>query len=186
MILNILLVLSCALSFPLSSFTIYAEVEKTNMIYAPFDYVDRELRDLSVYQKYFPNMIEVKRIDNTKTSWTYEVDMPLAKAVRTTYILEERRPEKGVVIFETVDAKNDYMYCMATIIYHDLEKTELKIKMILKTVREKGGDIHFLAPLLGQNFISARMKERLEEDLQTFLEKAANDLYTGYNNTKRK
>jgi len=185
MMLFILMLINIFPVLPLNMFTIYAEVEKSNMIQLPFDYIDRELRDLSIYQKYFPSMIEVKRLDDTKTSWTYEVDMPLAKAVRTTYVLEERRPSKGVVIFETLNSSADYMFCMATIISHEPSKTELKIKMILKTTRESGSDIHFLAPIMGQKFISAQMKERLEEDLQTFLDKATNDLYTGFNNSKQ-
>jgi hypothetical protein len=167
-----------------NNFTIYAEVEKSQIINLPYDYLDLKLRDLSIYQKYYPGMIDVKRIDNKRTSWTYEIDMPLSKNYKTTYILEERSPQKGVLIYETLNNSNDYMFCQASLTQIDINKTELKIKMIIKTVREKGSDIHFLAPLLGQNFISKKMQDKLEEDMNIFFEKVINEFYTEYNNSK--
>lgn len=167
-----------------NNFTIYAEVEKSKVFNLPYNYLDLKLKDLSIYQKYYPGMIDVRRIDNKKTSWTYEIDMPLSKNFRTTYILEERNPQKGIIIYETINNSNDYMLCQASLIQIDEKQTELKIKMIIKTVREKGSDIHFLAPLLGQKFISNKMQDKLEEDLNIFFEKVTNEFYSEYNNSK--
>jgi hypothetical protein len=43
--------------------------------------------------------------------------------------------------------------------------------------REKASDIHFLAGILGEKFLSEKMKERLESDMEDFISSAVKDMY---------
>ena len=57
-------------------------------------------------------------------------------------------------------------------------KVTLKFK--IRMTREDPSDIHFLAGILGEDFISARMKDKLDGDMDTFIEDATEDMHNKY------
>jgi uncharacterized protein YcfJ len=47
--------------------------------------------------------------------------------------------------------------------------------------RENASDVHFMAGLLGEGFISSQMQNKLDGDLETFIDRATKDMYKKYN-----
>lgn len=163
-----------------SSFTIQASLEQTKFIALPYSTVSRYYSDLAVYKRHFPGIINTRRVSATESLWTYEMDPPLAPKKRTTFKLTQYQTAPETVIFKTADGENDFMLCRATVIALTDTTTRVTIGMELKMTRESGSDFHFLAPLVGQNFISEQMRKQVEEDLDTFFQRTADELYVSH------
>ncbi len=72
---------------------------------------------------------------------------------------------------------NDYLYCRGILTAVNENKTKISFVFKISMTREKASDIHFLAGVLGEKFLSEQMKDKLESDLETFISKASKDMY---------
>ena len=160
-----------------ASFTVSAEVEKSSVVDLPRDFVRNYIKDLSIFPKYFPDIVSVKPLNDTESEWIYAVDAPLAPIYYVTFILVEKQSTPGIMFLEAKDTLPDYLYCKAVFDSLGESSTNVSINFKIKMTRENASDVHFLASLLGENFISARMKDKLDSDLETFIERATKDMY---------
>jgi uncharacterized membrane protein len=159
------------------TFTISAEVEKSSIVDLPRDFVRRYINDLSVYPKYFPDIMSVKKNNDMESVWVYRIDAPLAPAFYLTFTLELAKSTSSEMVLESKNPETDYLYCKA--VFDSLGELSTNVTLIFKIrlTREKASDIHFLAGILGENFISARMKDKLDGDMETFIENATEDMH---------
>jgi hypothetical protein len=81
------------------------------------------------------------------------------------------------MFLESKDTLPDYLYCKADFDSLGENSTRVSINFKIKMTRENASDVHFLAGLLGEGFISSRMEEKLNSDLETFIERATKDMY---------
>lgn len=160
-----------------ASFTVSAEVEKSSVVDLPRDFVRNYIKDLSIFPKYFPDIVSVKTLNDTESEWIYAVDAPLAPVYYVNFILVEKQSTPGIMFLESKDTLPDYLYCKADFDSLGESSTNVSINFKIKMTRENASDVHFLASLLGENFISARMKGKLDSDLETFIERATKDMY---------
>jgi hypothetical protein len=165
------------LAFILNAFTIKASIEQTRVIALPVGNVRSYYADLSVYKRHFPGIIDTRRVSATESLWTYEMDPPLAPKRRTTFRLTQYDTSPQTVTFKTAEGLEDFMLCRATVVAINDTATRVTIGMELRMTRESGGDFHWLAPVVGQNFISEQMRKQVGEDLDTFFERTTNELY---------
>ena len=160
-----------------ASFTVSAEVEKSSVVDLPRDFVRNYIKDLSIFPKYFPDIVSVKPFNDTESEWVYAVDAPLAPVYYVNFILVEKQSTQDVMFLESKDTLPNYLYCKADFDSLGENSTRVSINFKIKMTRENASDVHFLAGLLGEGFISSRMEEKLNSDLETFIERATKDMY---------
>lgn len=159
------------LLYSLLSFTIQASTEQSVLIPLPAAAVSAFYADLGVYSRYFPGIIDTRRLSATESLWIYEMDPPLAPAKRMTLRLVQHNDSEHSVVFRTADDAGDFMLCRATVQPLSDRETKLTVALQLRLTRESGSDFHFLAPVLGQDFISGEMQKQVTADLEQFLRK---------------
>ncbi len=166
------------------SFTVSAEVEKSRIVDLPRDFIRNYIDELSIFPKFFPDIVSVNILNDRESKWIYAVDAPLAPTYNLNFILVKRESTQGIMFLESKDSEPDYLYCKAIFDSLGLSSTNVSIKFKIKMTRENASDVHFLAGLLGEDFISARMRDKLDGDLETFIDRATNDMFKKYRNSR--
>jgi uncharacterized membrane protein len=164
----------------LLTFTISAEVEKSSVIDLPRDFVRTYINDLSIYPRFFPDIVSVKKLNDKESEWHYDVKAPLSPTISLTFLLESKLSTPSLMVLESVNPEPDYLYCKAKFDSLSEASTKVTLQFKIRMTREHASDIHFLAGILGEDFISARMKDKLDGDMDTFIEKATEDMYNIY------
>lgn len=158
------------------SFTMSAEVERNTSISLDKDFIANYIKDLQIYPKFFPNIVSVNKLNETESEWLYLVEAPLATPYNLTFILEDKS-SGDTLLLESKDRSKDYLYCQGILSQVSEKKTKIAFVFKISMTREKASDIHFLAGVLGEKFLSDQMKSKLEGDLETFISKATKDMY---------
>lgn len=158
-----------------SIFTISAEVEKTIIIGAGKDIVTAYIKNADNYPKDFPDVISIKHT-GSGIELVYEVESPLTSPFEITFLLTERTNNADDVILESVKPEPDYFFSRST--FKDLgsSRTSLNVDLKVMIKREKASDINFIAGILGEDFISSRMRDKLKSDLEKYLSNVADEL----------
>jgi uncharacterized membrane protein len=159
------------------NFTVSAEVEKSSVVNLPKDKVREYISDLSIYPKFFPDIVSVKPLNNYESEWTYRIDAPLASPYYLTFVLVEKSISPDIMILESKDSVTDLLLCKASFAAAGDNRTTVIINFKISMTRENASDIHFLAGILGEGFISDRMHDKLEDDLETFIQRSTKDMY---------
>ncbi len=179
-VLFLAILLSISISFlkaDTGNFTISAEVEKSAVVNLPKEFVRNYIKDLDIYPRFFPDIVSVKTMNDSESEWVYAVDSPLASTFYLTFVLVEKQSTSDIMLLESKNPEPDYLFCKAEFDSLGESSTNVTLNFKIKMTREKASDIHFMAGLLGENFISAQMKEKLDDDMETFIEKATKDMY---------
>jgi uncharacterized membrane protein len=165
------------------AFTVSAEVEKSSVVDLPRDFVRTYINNFDIYPRFFPDMVSVKKLNDKESEWHYNVEAPLSPTISLTFLLESKQSTPSLMVLESVNPEAEYLYCKA--VFDSLNASSTKVTLLFKIrmTREHASDIHFLAGILGEDFISARMKDKLDGDMDTFIEKATEDMYSKFNST---
>jgi len=163
------------------AFTVSAEVQKSSVVNLPRDFVRTYINDLSVYPRFFPDIISVKKLNDSESEWHYNVEAPLSPTISLTFLLKSKLSTPSIMVLESVSPEPDYLYCKAVFDSLNAASTKVTMKFKIRMTRENPSDIHFLAGILGEDFISVRMKDKLDGDMDTFIEDATEDMYNKYN-----
>jgi hypothetical protein len=87
------------------------------------------------------------------------------------YVVRKSVVNDTLTIYESADqSSQDYLLCRISVLPTGPARTSIGIDMRLRSRRTSGGDFHWLAPLLGESFLSARMKDKLDGMLAEFVE----------------
>ena len=165
------------------AFTVSAEVQKSSVVNLPRDFVRTYINDLSVYPRFFPDIVSVKKLNDSESEWHYNVKAPLSPTISLTFLLKSKLSTSSIMVLESVSLEPDYLYCKAVFDSLNASSTKVTLKFKIRMTRENPSDIHFLAGILGEDFISTRMKDKLDGDMDTFIEDATKDMYNKYNAT---
>ena len=160
-----------------ASFTISAQVERTANINLDKEFISAYIKNIEIYPKFFPNVVSVTKISDIESEWLYKVEAPLASPYNLTFVLENKSSNTDTLLFESKEGARDYLYCNAVLSQVSEKKTRIDFIFKISMTREKASDVHFLAGIFGEKFLSDRMKEKLEGDLETFISKATKDMY---------
>jgi len=171
------LINSANITAGVASFTISAQVERNASINLDKEFIAAYIKDIEIYPKFFPNIVSVKKLNDTESEWLYRVEAPLASPYNLTFVLEYKSFSGDTLLFESKEGSRDYLYCNAILSQVSEKKTKIAFIFKISMTREKASDVHFLAGILGEKFLSDRMKEKLEGDLETFISKATKDMY---------
>jgi len=176
LILSILFIVFSFINLSRAEFTVSAEVTDGAVFKVNISRVTEYFKDISVFQRNFPGIISVKKLGDKESEWVYEIDAPLASPVRMPFILVETISTNDFLVFESKTKTPDYFRCSSRMVSLGDEETRIDITIKIKMVRESGSDVHFMAPILGEKFISREMKKDLAEALSTFLSKCKKEI----------
>jgi uncharacterized membrane protein len=159
------------------SFTISAEVTRSSTVNLPLEFVSAYIKNLDIYPKFFPHIISVNKSGDAQSEWVYRVEAPLSSPYNVKFILQDKSPSIDSLLFESIDSVKDYLYCSAVLNKLSDSKTKVNFLFKISMTRDKASDIHFLAGILGEKFLSEKMKDRLESDMDDFISSAVKDMY---------
>lgn len=175
---TLILVFVCSIAYSeTASFTLKAEVERNTSINLDKEFIYTYIKDIDIYPKFFPNIVSVTKLTDTESEWLYRVEAPLAAPYNLTFTLEDKSPSSDTLLLESKDKLKDYLYCHAVLSQIAEKKTKITFVFKISMTREKASDVHVLAGILGEKFLSEQMKSKLEGDLETFISKASKDMY---------
>lgn len=166
-----------ALRSETAGFTLSAEVERTTSINLDKDFISAYIKNLEIYPRFFPNVISVLQLNERESEWLYRIEAPLASPYNLSFVLEDKSAASDTLLFESKDKAWDYLFCRGILTQVSEKKTRIVFLFKISMTREKASDIHFLAGVLGEKFLSEQMKAKLEGDLETFISKATKDMY---------
>lgn len=176
LIVSILFIVFTFINISRAEFTVSADVTSGTVFKVNISRVTEYFKDISVFQRNFPGIISVKKLGDKESEWVYEIDAPLASPVRMPFILVETVSSDDFMVFESKTKTPDYFKCSARMVSLGEEETRISISIKIKMVRESGSDVHFMAPILGEKFISKEMKKDLTKALSTFLSKCKKEI----------
>jgi hypothetical protein len=137
-------------------------------------YVD----DVGLFKRNMPGVVAVTPVGPDTYLYQTEKDLPLAGTMKTDFVIRKRTVGDSLTVYESVDSADvNYMYCQVLIRAANADTTTIAISLRLKLSRESGGDVHWLAPLLGEGFISREMSKDIEGMLETFVQNSNQELY---------
>lgn len=176
LIISILFMVFTFVNISRAEFTVSADVTNGTVFKVNISRATEYFKDIKVFQRNFPGIISVKKLGDKESEWVYEIDAPLASPVRMPFILVETISSDDYMAFESKTKTPDYFKCSARMVSLGEEETRISITIKIKMVRESGGDVHFMAPILGEKFISKEMKKDLTKALSTFLSKCKKEI----------
>jgi hypothetical protein len=176
LIVSILFIVFSFIKISRAEFTVSADVTDGTVFKVNISRVTEYFKDISVFERNFPGIVSVKKLGDKESEWVYEIDAPLTSPVRMPFILVETISTDEYKVFESKTKTPDYFRCSARMVSLGEEETRIVISIKIKMVRESGSEVHFMAPILGEKFISREMKKDLAKALSTFLSKCKKEI----------
>ena len=133
--------------------------------------------DIGLFRRNMPGVVGVDSVAPDIYRYRTEKSVPLAGTLRTDFVIARRTEGDSVTTYESVDRRDpNYMFCSVTIVPESDSTTHVTIHLRLRLVRESAFAIHWMAPILGERFIEARMREDMEEMLTEFIDSSNDEL----------
>jgi hypothetical protein len=138
-------------------------------------YVD----DIGLFARNMPGVVAVKPLGDGKYLYQTEKSIPLSKPLKTDFLIMKESVGDSLTIYRSVNTDDQsYMMCQVAIRPQDEDNTIIEIRLRVRLSRENASEVHWLAPILGELFISEQMTRDMEDMLQEFIEKSNEELYT--------
>jgi hypothetical protein len=164
--------------FPPTMFVVDASAERTYSVNISREDLRRELDDIGLFARNMPGVVGVTRLEHDRYLYLTEKQLPLAGTMRTEFLIEKTVDGDSVTCYRSTRSDDpNYMSCRVVIRPVDVTSTSIRIALRIRLARENAAEVHWMAPLLGEQFISDRMTGDLEEMLSAFIEKSSEDLY---------
>ena len=137
-------------------------------------YVD----DIGLFERNMPGVVSVTPLGEERYVYLTEKDLPLAGTMRTEFRIEKITEGDSTTVYRSVDSTaENYMYTRVVITPTSPSASRMRILVQLRLSRENASEVHWMAPLMGEEFISYQMTKDLQSMLETFVEQSTKDLY---------
>jgi len=158
-------------------FTVDAGAGIKYQIDIPYERVQSHADDIGLLARNMPGVVGIQRLSENRFLYQTQRSVPLGKDLKLDFTIE-RRMENGVTIYETADAKDpNYMRCAVRVVPLPRNRTGFDIRLRLRLSRESGSEVHWMAPIVGESFLSERMSEDLDDMLKEFRRRSSAELY---------
>jgi hypothetical protein len=137
-------------------------------------YVD----DIGLFERNMPGVVGVTDLGGNRYLYLTEKELPLAGTMQTEFRIEKITDGDSTTIYRSVDSTaENYMYTRVIITPSGPSSSRMQIVVYLRLSREDASEVHWMAPLMGEEFISYQMTKDLRSMLETFVERSTADLY---------
>ena len=135
--------------------------------------------DIGLFARHMPGVVSVKPLGENTFLYQTEKQIPLAGKMRTDFLIGKSVIGDSLTLYRSLSIDDpNYMSCAVTIKPETENTTSIHIKLRLRLSRDAGSEVHWLAPVLGESFIEARMREDMESMLETFVASSNRELYS--------
>jgi hypothetical protein len=144
-----------------------AAAEMEFIVDRPEAIVRERMQDIQTLRRNMPGVVAILATGEGQWQYKTERTMPLSDTVKTTFVVS--RLGTPAVTFQTPDPDAmNWMSFRAGFRPANDNSTIIRVRLRVRLVREDGRAIHIFAPLVGESFISDRMRDDLEEMLAAF------------------
>ena len=170
------MVLFVALSFQ-GAFIVDAAAEVSFTVRAHPDSVRTRLADIGLLARNMPGVVEIRPVGGDGYLYRTEREIPFSGTSRNDFHIARTSTHDGAVLYRTPDSQaQNWMSYRLNPSSGRGGTTRVDIRLRVRLVRDSGTEIHLLAPVLGETFISEQMEKDLRSMLEEFSWRAVREL----------
>lgn len=137
-------------------------------------YVD----DLGLFRRNMSGVVGVDSLGHDTFLYRTSREVPLKGTMDADFVIQRTVANDTLTVYRTPDASDpNWMECRVELTPVNARETSISIALRLRMERDHGYEVHWLAPVVGADFISDRMKEELAGMLKEFAERSSKELY---------
>lgn len=139
------------------------------------------LANPKTFEQYMPNVKAVRPIGESSDAkplyeWEYEIPMPLAAPIQLNILTEYHQENDTFYHHALRNGQRNLMECSLTFEYVAPEQTLVTMNLSIELHRNSGTELHPLGMLMGETFMSAQMKNKMQTIATEFLQNTVNAL----------
>ena len=162
-----------------NAFVVNASTTASYVVELPRESLRQYVDDIGLFARNMPGVVAVTPVGEGRFLYQTEKEIPLSGKMTTDFLIQKSVVGDSVTVYHSVKADDpNFMRCSVTIRPEAENSTSIHISLTLRLQRDGGSEIHWLAPILGESFIEARMKEDMEEMMESFIESSNKELYS--------
>lgn len=137
------------------------------------EYVD----DIGLFVRNMPGVVGIRDLGNGEYLYRTRKDVPLGSPLETDFRIRRIVESDTITHYRSTDpGAENYMSCTVTVMPAGPERTSIAIALRVRLAREHPSDVHWLAPVLGSEFIEAQMLKDLEDMLREFERRSTEEM----------
>jgi hypothetical protein len=137
-------------------------------------YVD----DLGLFQRNMAGVVGVDSLGEDTFLYRTSREVPLKGKMDADFVIQKTVANDTLTVYRTPDPRDpNWMECRVELTPVGETQTSINIALRLRMEREHGYEVHWLAPIVGADFLSDRMKEELAGMLREFADRSSKELY---------
>lgn len=139
------------------------------------------LANPKTFEQYMPNVKAVRPVGESADGkplyeWEYEIPMPLANPIKLNILTEYHQEGDTFYHYALRNGQRNLMECSLAFEYVAPEQTLVTMNLAIELRRNSGTELHPLGMLMGEAFMSAQMKNKMQTIATEFLQNAVNAL----------
>ncbi len=139
------------------------------------------LANPKTFELYMPNVKAVRPVGESPDAkplyeWEYEIPMPLAAPIRLNILTEYHQENDTFYHHALHNGQRNLMECSLGFEYVAPEQTLVTMNLTIELYRNSGTELHPLGMLMGEAFMSAQMKNKMQTIATEFLQNTVNAL----------
>jgi len=144
-------------------------IQKSSAELQAFDSPDFISRNL-------PGITSIKPLEQNNFLWDLKIDVPMSRDMEGSFISQKQVLGENHMVFSSPEGAEDYMRCEIIVEPQENNESLINISMKLKFTRSNGLKFHWMAPLVGEAFLSDRVTEMLDKMLNEFIVNSTEEL----------
>lgn len=137
--------------------------------------------DIGLFARHMPGVVEVKPVGENRYLYRTEKDVALRSAMKVDFLIDKQVYGDTLTVYRSVNPSDEnYMSCSVFLHPNGEDSTKIRITLRIRMSRTNPMEVHWMAPIVGAEFISDRMKEDLDEMLASFIESSNKEIYSSY------
>lgn len=151
-------------------FTVDARTETEYTVPVAREALRTFVDDIGLFQRHMPGVVAVRANGDGTYLYQTEKDIPLSAPMRTDFLIRKETSGDSLTVYASVDPDAmNYMRCSVRIAPVDSGSTSIRIQLQVRLSRENASEVHWLAPVLGESFISNQMTKDMQDMLREFV-----------------
>lgn len=160
-------------------FTVDASAETSYNVEIAREALKGYVDDIGLFERHMPGVVSVEPTGVDRYRYITEKELPLAGTMRTEFLIQKFVYGDSVTVYRSTDLNAlNYMYCRVRISPAGATNTTITIALRVRLSREDASEVHWMAPILGADFINDQMSKDLDDMLAMFVESSNEELYT--------
>jgi hypothetical protein len=159
------------------AFIVDATAEVSFTLHARPDAVCARLAEIGLLSRNMPGVVEIRPEGDDGYLYRTEREIPFSGMSRNDFPITRVPAHDGAVLYRTLDPQaQNWMSYRLNPSSGGEGRTRVDVRLRVRLVRDSGTEIHLLAPVLGESFISEQMEKDLRAMLEEFAGRAVREL----------